>query len=66
SVSRGDDPFLWRLLASFKRMTGSSVLLNTSFNLKGEPIVETPRDAVRTFFASGLERMLLENYEVWK
>lgn len=66
SVSRDEDPLLWHLLTGFKRMTGSSVLLNTSFNLKGEPIVETPRDAIRTFFASGLERMLLENYEVWK
>lgn len=66
SVDRGDDPQLWQLLASFKRRTGTSVLLNTSFNLKGEPIVETPRDAIRTFFASGLERLLLENYEVWK
>lgn len=66
SVGRGDDPLLWKLLTSFKHATGSSVLLNTSFNLKGEPIVETPRDAIRTFFASGLERLLLEDYEVWK
>lgn len=66
SVGRGDDPLLWQLLTNFKRTTGTSVLLNTSFNLKGEPIVETPRDAIRTFFSSGLERLLLENYEIWK
>ncbi len=48
-------PLYYRLLRSFARRTGVPVLVNTSFNVKGEPIVCTISDALRTFFASGLD-----------
>ena len=37
------------------------MVLNTSFNLKGEPVVNTPRDALRTFFSSGLDALIMNN-----
>jgi carbamoyltransferase len=42
------------------------VLLNTSFNLRGEPIVASPQDALKTFRASGLDLLVLENFVVRK
>lgn len=56
----GSERFLYALLAAFYRLTGIPVLLNTSFNLAGEPIVETPENAIRAFLASGLDVLVLE------
>jgi carbamoyltransferase len=47
-------------------MTGVPVLMNTSFNLKGEPIVCTPKDAIRTFYSSGLDVLVLGDQIVAK
>jgi carbamoyltransferase len=41
-------------------------LLNTSFNVKGQPIVNTPLDAIGTFFSCGLEYLAIGDYLVWK
>ena len=49
------------LLAAFERRTGCPVLLNTSFNVAGEPIVATPADALMTFAAAGLDALVLED-----
>jgi carbamoyltransferase len=54
------EPFLRALLMAFYRRTGIPVLLNTSFNLAGEPIVETPEDAIRAFLSCGLDTLVLE------
>jgi carbamoyltransferase len=56
----GQEPFLRALLTAFYQRTGLPVLLNTSFNLAGEPIVETPEDAIRAFLSSGLDVLVLE------
>jgi carbamoyltransferase len=48
-------PLFHRLLRAFERRTGVAVVLNTSFNVKGEPIVCTFSDALRTFFSTGLD-----------
>jgi carbamoyltransferase len=45
----------------FGQATGVPVILNTSFNLRGEPIVNTPAEAVSTFMRSGMDRLVLEN-----
>ncbi|MDQ3152090.1 MAG: carbamoyltransferase [Actinomycetota bacterium] len=66
SVAHGDDPELWRVLRSFQRRTGLPILLNTSFNLRGEPIVDSPKDALRTFYTSGIDVLMLECFEVTK
>jgi len=61
AVSRKKDAFVHALLRAFERRTGYPVLLNTSFNLNDEPIVETPRDALSTFLRSRLDVLVLEN-----
>lgn len=48
-------------ITSFQRKTGIGAILNTSFNLHGEPIVCYPADAIRTFWNSGLGTLVLEN-----
>jgi carbamoyltransferase len=53
TVSTTDNPEFYQLLRAFKAITGIPVILNTSFNIAGKPIVETPRDAVECF--SGTE-----------
>ena len=50
------------LLQEFFKETGVPVLLNTSFNLGGEPIVESPADAVRTFTNSNIDVLVMQNY----
>lgn len=65
-VVRADNPEFHRLLTEFGTLTGVPVLLNTSFNLAGEPIVCTPLDALRTFHASGLDILVLENFVIRK
>ena len=51
----------YRLMKEFKRQTGCSVIINTSFNIRGEPIVCTPSDAYRCFMASDMDVLVLEN-----
>ncbi|MCU0722650.1 MAG: carbamoyltransferase [Planctomycetes bacterium] len=55
-----------RLLAILKDRRGFGAVLNTSFNLAGEPLVCRPRDALGTFFASGLDALVIEDCVVWK
>jgi carbamoyltransferase len=55
------NPRLFRLLKAFEAITGVPVLVNTSFNVKGEPIVETPRDAVDCFLATGIDYLALHD-----
>jgi len=51
----------YRLIREFKRQTGCGVIINTSFNIRGEPIVCTPQDAYRCFMASDMDVLVLEN-----
>lgn len=59
TVNSEDDPLFHRLITAFSRRAGVPVVLNTSFNVNGEPIVESPADALRTFFTSGLDAVAL-------
>jgi carbamoyltransferase len=52
---------LYRLIKAFDALTGVPVLLNTSFNVKGEPIVETPADAIHCFLATGIDYLILHD-----
>jgi carbamoyltransferase len=61
AVFPAHNPRFYRLLRTFGHATGMPVLLNTSFNLKGEPIVNTPAEAVSTFRRSGLDLLVLGN-----
>ncbi|HEX2184090.1 MAG TPA: carbamoyltransferase C-terminal domain-containing protein, partial [Chloroflexota bacterium] len=66
TVTREANPRFHALIREFARLTGVPVVLNTSFNLKGEPIVCTPKDAIRTFYSSGLDFLVLGNFVVAK
>jgi carbamoyltransferase len=59
-------PEFHRLLEAFKQETGCAVLVNTSFNVRGEPIVCTPQDAYRCFMRTGMDLLVLEDRLLWK
>ncbi len=61
TVDREDDPRFHALIAAFEARTGVPVVLNTSFNLRGEPIVETPADAVDCYLRSRLDALVMED-----
>lgn len=65
-VSREMNKEYYELIAEFKKITGISGVLNTSFNLHGEPNVERPEDAIRTFEMSGLPHLALGDYLISK
>jgi len=66
TVDREENPLYWRLLQAAGKSTGLPVLYNTSFNLFGEPLVCTPRDAVRSFYSSGIDGMFVGNFFLQK
>ncbi len=61
----GGDPFLVALLIEFERLTGVGILINTSFNRRGEPVVEMPLDAVDAFLGLGLDGLWLDGDFYW-
>jgi carbamoyltransferase len=65
-VRREANPRYYDMIQAFGKKTGLPLVLNTSFNLKGEPMVNTPRDALRTFFSSGLDALIMNGYCVEK
>jgi carbamoyltransferase len=65
-VEREVLPEYHRVISEFEKITGVGVLLNTSFNVKGEPVVCTVRDALRTFWSTGLDALVVEDYLVLK
>lgn len=66
TVNNNDNPLYFELLSELKKITGHGVVMNTSFNLSHEPIVETPRDAIASFFASGLDVLFLGDFKIEK
>ena len=66
TVNNEENPFMRKLLEAFKKETGYSVLVNTSFNIKGEPIVCTPDDAVRSFAEADIDYLIIGDYVVAK
>jgi carbamoyltransferase len=66
TVFEETNPRYYRLIDRFGEATGIPVLLNTSFNLRGEPIVNTPAEALRTFARSGMDALVLDRWIVVK
>jgi carbamoyltransferase len=66
TVSRKTNPIFWELLNHFYELTGVPLLINTSFNAMGEPLICTPRDAVKTFFSTGIDYLAMGNFLVRK
>lgn len=62
TVSRQDNPVYYELLRAFKRKTGCAVLVNTSFNVRGEPIVCTPGEAFRCFTNTGMDYLVIGHW----
>lgn len=62
SVSRETNPRYWGLIQEFKKLTGYGVIVNTSFNVRGEPIVCTPDDAYRCFMRTEMDYLVMGNY----
>ena len=66
TVRREHNERIYDLLTEFEKLTGVPVLVNTSFNIKGEPIVETPQDAMNCFIYTGIDYLALHNTLVSK
>ena len=66
TVTERHNPRFFRLISEFKKLTGVPVVVNTSFNLNGEPIVCSPTDAVRTFYSCGLDALVVGDYVLEK
>lgn len=66
TVAIEDNSDFYELISAYMALTGVPVLMNTSFNEGGRPLVESPTDAVTAFlnFGSSMDRLYLENYEV--
>jgi carbamoyltransferase len=62
TVSRTTNPRFWTLIDAFKRLTGCGVLVNTSFNVRGEPIVCTPDEAYRCFMRTGMDFLVMGDF----
>lgn len=62
TVRRADNPLFYGLLQEFERLTGCAVLINTSFNVRGEPIVCTPDDAYRCFVNTDMDYLVLGSF----
>ena len=65
-VTSTGNPLFHRLIRAFKKLTGQGILLNTSFNLGGEPLVCTPEDAIRCFYSSGMDMLVLGPFVISK
>jgi carbamoyltransferase len=66
TVSKKTNPRYWQLIKRFKEITGVPVVLNTSFNVANQPIVNTPQEAIDTFLNCGMEMLAIGDYLIWK
>lgn len=62
TVRRETNPLYWEIIAAFRKQTGVPVVVNTSFNVRGEPIVCTPEDSYRCFMRTEMDYLVLENF----
>lgn len=62
TVTKQSNKFMYFLIDEFEKITGLSVIVNTSLNFRGKPIVENPMDAIGSFYSSGLDFLILGNY----
>ncbi len=66
TVAREDNPLYHRLLVELGRHTGIPCVLNTSFNIRGEPIVNSPSDALKCYFTTGLDALVIDRFVLEK
>jgi carbamoyltransferase len=61
-VTKDVHPLFWNVLDEFEQRTGYGILINTSFNVQGEPMVRTPEDALRCYFSTGLDALVMGSF----
>ncbi len=66
TVRREDNPRYWELIKAFGDLTGEYLVINTSFNIMGEPIINHPREAIRCFYDNGLDHLIMGSYVLSK
>jgi carbamoyltransferase len=66
TVRRDANPLYWDIINAFYQLTGCPVIVNTSFNVRGEPIVCTPEDSYRCFMRTEMDALALENFVLLK
>jgi carbamoyltransferase len=66
TVNEQDNPKFYELISEFYKITGVPILINTSFNVRGEPIVNTPEDAINCFLATDMDLLCIEDFLVFK
>jgi carbamoyltransferase len=66
TVDRQRNPEFYQILQAFKRISGCSLVVNTSFNVRSEPIVCTPEDAYRCFMRTGMDVLVLDHFVLEK
>ena len=60
------NPKFYNLIENFYKITGIPLIINTSFNVRGEPIVETPEDAIKCFFGTEMDYLVMDNFIIYK
>lgn len=66
TVKKEANPIYWEMLDEFKEITGHPIVVNTSFNVQGEPIVMKPEDAIRCFYGSGMDALAIGSFLIKK
>lgn len=66
TVEKNTNKLFWELISEFKDLTGIPVILNTSLNVRGDPIAENPEDAIKTFLKTGMDYLFIGNFIVDK
>jgi carbamoyltransferase len=66
TVNKDTNPYYYAVISEFNKLTGCPVIINTSFNVRGEPIVESPDDAYRCFMRTNMDYLVLENFLIEK
>ena len=66
SVKKENNLRFYNLINEYRKLTGVPLVLNTSLNYQGDPIVCKPEDAIKTFYLSGLDLLYINNFELYK
>jgi carbamoyltransferase len=66
TVTEEENPRYYRMIREFEKLTGVPIVLNTSFNIRGEPIVCSPQDALKCFFTTGMDYLIMGNWVIDK
>lgn len=66
TVNQNDKPDYHAVISEFEKLTGCAVIVNTSFNVRGEPIICTPQDAYRCFMRTEMDVLVIEDFILYK